>query len=603
MATAETVLAVYSDRGRRGLPLEGVYRQLFRRDLYLRAYGRIYRNDGAMTPGVTGETVDAMALAKIERIIGVLRREAYRWSPARRTYVPKKNGKQRPLGLPTWSDKLVQEALRLLLEAYYEPQFSDLSHGFRPGRGCHTALREITQRWRGVKWFVEGDIKGCYDNIDHQVLLSILAEDIRDNRFLRLISNMLKAGYLEEWRYQATLSGTPQGSIASPILANIYLGRLDRFVEKTLLPAFNRGKRRRNNPAYKAMLNAARRAGDKGDHETAKRLRQQAQAMPSRAPEDPDFRRLKYVRYADDTLFGFSGPRPEAEEIKRRIGEFLRDGLRLELSAEKTLITHARTGAARFLGFEVVTLDADHKHDERGQRCINGAVRLKIPRDVIVARCRPYMRKGKAVHRPERLADDDFSIVRQYQSEYRGFVQYYLPAFNAHRLWRVHRAMQTSLLATLANKHKTKVGKIRRRLQTTVNDRGHAVKALVIEKQRGEGKKPLVAMFGGISLAWNKDAFVSDNPKQVYNGLRSEIVQRLLAEVCEMCGSVEGPFEVHHIRRLADLDRPGQRDKPLWMKRMASRRRKTLVTCSRCHQDIHRDRSGWHEKTRHWKAG
>src|SRR5512134_488028 len=163
MATAETVLAVYSDRGRRGLPLEGVYRQLFRRDLYLRAYGRIYRNDGAMTPGVTGETVDAMALAKIERIIGVLRREAYRWSPARRTYVPKKNGKQRPLGLPTWSDKLVQEALRLLLEAYYEPQFSDLSHGFRPGRGCHTALREITQRWRGVKWFVEGDIKGFFD--------------------------------------------------------------------------------------------------------------------------------------------------------------------------------------------------------------------------------------------------------------------------------------------------------------------------------------------------------------------------------------------------------------------------------------------------------
>lgn len=213
------------------------------------------------------------------------------------------------------------------------------------------------------------------------------------------------------------------------------------------------------------------------------------------------------------------------------------------------------------------------------------------------------MRKGKAVHRPERLADDDFSIVRQYQAEYRGVVQYYLPAFNAHRLWRVYRAMQTSLLATLANKHKTTVGTIRRRLQTTVNDRGHAVKALVIEKQRGDGKKPLVAMFGGISLAWNKDAFVSDSPKQVYNGLRSEIVQRLLAEVCEMCGSGDGPFEVHHIRRLADLDRPGQRDKPLWIKRMASRRRKTLVTCLRCHQDIHRDRSRWHEKTKHWKAG
>jgi group II intron reverse transcriptase/maturase len=215
MATAETVLAVYSDRGKRELPLKDVYRQLYRRELHLRAYGRIHRNDGAMTPGVTDETVDAMSLEKIDRIIDALRREAYRWSPARRTYIPKKKGK-RPLGLPTWSDKMVQEALRTLLEAYYEPRFSDFSHGFRPGRGCHTALREITQKWRGVKWFIEGDIKGCYDNIDHQVLLSILSENIHDNRLLRLMSNMLKAGYLEDWQYNDTLSGAPQGGVITP---------------------------------------------------------------------------------------------------------------------------------------------------------------------------------------------------------------------------------------------------------------------------------------------------------------------------------------------------------------------------------------------------
>jgi len=375
-----------------------------------------------------------------------------------------------------------------------------------------------------------------------------------------------------------------------------------RPIEKTLLPTFNRGDQRRTNPAYKALLNAARRAGDRGDHEMAKHLRQEAQTMPSRDPEDPNFRRLKYVRYADDTLLGFSGSRSEAEEIKCRIGAFLRDELRLELSAEKTLITHARTRAARFLGFEVMVLDADHKHDRRGQRCINGAVRLKVPRDVIVERCRPYMRKGKAVHRPERLADDDFSIVKQYQAEYRGFVQYYLPAMNAHRLRRVYRVMQTSLLGTLANKHKTKVGKIRRRMRKMVRDRGHTLKALVVEKPRGDRKKPLVAMFGGISLAWNKHVLVLDRPKQVYSG-RSDVVQRLLAEICELCGSVDGPFEVHHVRRLADLDRPGQKEKPLWVKRMASRQRKTLVTCLRCHQDIHRDRSGWREKTKHWKAG
>ncbi len=527
--------------------------------------------------------------------LDTLHRDTYRWSPTKRTYIPKKNGTQRPLSLPTWSDKLVQEVIRLLLEAYYEPQFSNLSHGFRPGRGCHTATREITQRWRGVKWFIEGDIKGCFDNIDHQVLMSILAESIHDNRFLRLVSNMLKAGYLEEWKYEMTLSGTPQGGIASPILSNIYLNKLDRFIEKTLLPTFNRGKRRRENPAYKALLNAARRAGDKGNHEKALILRKQAQTMPSRDPEDPNFRRLHYVRYADDTLLGFSGPKSEAEEIKRQISTFLRDILRLELSAEKTLITHAKTQAARFLGFEVVMLHADSKHDHRQQRCINGTVRLKIPKDVIMEQCRLYMRKGKAVHRPERLSDDDFSIVKQYQATYRGFVQYYLSAFNAHRLWKVHHIMQTSLLATLANKHKTKIVKIARRLQTVVKDcRGHPIRALVIEKQRGEGKMPLVAQFGGISLAWNKNISATDSPKQVYNGLRSEIVQRLLAEVCELCETTDGPFEVHHIRKLADLDRPGQRKKPLWVKRMASRRRKTLVTCSRCHQDIHKDRSGWH---------
>jgi retron-type reverse transcriptase len=194
MATAETVLAVYSDRGKRGLPLEGVYRQLYRRDLYLRAYGRIHRNDGALTPGVTDETVDAMSLEKIDRIIDAMRQEAYRWSPARRTHIPKKNGRKRPLGLPTWSDKLVQEALRLLLDAYYEPQFSNRSHGFRQGRGCHTALHEITQGWRGVKWFIEGDIKGCFDSIDHEVLLKTLSKNVRDNRLIRLVSNMLKAG-------------------------------------------------------------------------------------------------------------------------------------------------------------------------------------------------------------------------------------------------------------------------------------------------------------------------------------------------------------------------------------------------------------------------
>src|SRR5881227_533869 len=202
MRDAATVLEIIRERGKRGLPLERVYRCLFNSDLFLTAYGKIYRNAGAMTPGVTRETVDGMNLGKIEAIIDALRQERYRWTPVRRTYIDKKgSSKKRPLGLPTWSDKLLQEVLRLILEAYYEPQFSDTSHGFRPGRGCHTALRTIQRAWTGTAWFIEGDIKGCFDAIGHAELLAILAERIHDGRFLRLLADLLRAGYLEDWTY------------------------------------------------------------------------------------------------------------------------------------------------------------------------------------------------------------------------------------------------------------------------------------------------------------------------------------------------------------------------------------------------------------------
>src|SRR5260370_35188515 len=210
MQNAETVLGVLRERGRKGLPLDELYRQLFNPQLYLLAYGRIYSNDGAMRPGVTRETVDGMSLGRIGRIIDAVRHERYRFSPARRVYIPKKNGKLRSLGLPTWSDKLLGEVVHLLLEAYYEPVFSDRSHGFRPGRGCHTALREVANTWTGTTWFAGGDVADCFGSLDHEIMIKILAEKIHDNRFLRLMRNMLQAGYLEDWAQNATLSGAPK---------------------------------------------------------------------------------------------------------------------------------------------------------------------------------------------------------------------------------------------------------------------------------------------------------------------------------------------------------------------------------------------------------
>jgi len=265
MQSAETVLGVLRERGRRGLPLEELYRQMFNPQLYLLAYGRIYASNGAMTPGVTRETVDGMSLGKIGRIIDAMRHERYRFRPVRRVLIPKKTGKMRPLGLPTWSDKLVGEVVRLLLEAYYEPTFSDHSHGFRPRRGCHTALRKIEATWTGTTWFIEGDISDCFGSLDHEIMIRILSERIRDNRFLRLIKQMLKAGYLEDWRYHETLSGCPQGGVVSPILSNIYLHKLDVFVETVLIPQYTRGERRRPNPEYNRIRLATRRAHARGD--------------------------------------------------------------------------------------------------------------------------------------------------------------------------------------------------------------------------------------------------------------------------------------------------------------------------------------------------
>src|SRR5437868_14656809 len=338
MRSAETVLGIIRERGKRGLPLRDLYRQLYNPELYLRAYARLYTNNGAMTPGSTPETVDAMSLAKIATIIDDLRHERYRWTPVRRTYVQKKNGKLRPLGLPSFSDKLLQEVIRSLLEAYYEPQFSDLSHGFRPGRGCHTALSQIQHTWKGTHWFIEGDIKACFDQLDHEVLLKILAEKIHDHRFLRLIKHLLQAGYLEEWRYHTTLSGAPQGGIVSPILSNIYLDQLDHFMETTLIPQYTRACKRKDNPAYRRLLGQMSVARKKGEYQKAQKLLRLAQQLPSRDPNDPNYRRLRYIRYADDMLLGFAGTRAEAEQIKGQLGSFLQETLKLELSQEKTLI-------------------------------------------------------------------------------------------------------------------------------------------------------------------------------------------------------------------------------------------------------------------------
>ena len=590
MQEAETVLNVIRERGERGLPLENIYRLLYNRNLYLRAYGRIYSNQGATTKGITAETVDGMSLAKIDRIIDKLRYERFRWTPVRRVNIPKPNGQTRALGIPPWTDKLLQEVIRMILEAYYEPQFSDRSHGFRPGRGCHTALSNVTTHWTGVRWFVEGDIKGCFDNIDHDVLLSVLGEKLHDNRFLRLLKYLLQAGYMEDWKYGRTLSGTPQGGVVSPILSNIYLDRLDKYVENVLIPANTRGTVRRDNREYIRLRSRMVYHRNVGHHSLAAELRKQMQQLPSCDPYDPDYRRLRYVRYADDFVLGFIGPKAEAQQVKESLETFLRDTLKLELSQEKTLITHATSQAARFLGYELVNQQANDQHDPTGRRRVNGRIGLRVPANVIDQHCLAYMRNGKPAHRSSLIHDEDYSIVVRYQSEYRGVVQYYFLAYNVHHFGRLYKVMEMSLARTLAAKHKSTARKMRRRYKSVVEtEYGPRVCHRVI-KQRDNGKRPLVAQFGGIPLKRQRQAILVDQQPQRYMANRTELIKRLLADECEMCGSTVD-VEVHHIRALRDLNVKGQGEKPGWVQIMAARQRKTLVVCRTCHMDIHHGRS------------
>jgi group II intron reverse transcriptase/maturase len=585
MRTAETVLGIIRERGTRGQPLDNVYRQLYNPALYLRAYHRIARNKGAMTPGVTPETVDGMSLAKIDAIIEKLRQERYRWTPVRRVYIAKKNSaKQRPLGLPTWSDKLLQEVMRSILEAYYEPQFSDLAHGFRPSRGCHTALAEV-KRWQGTVWFIEGDISQCFDRLDHAVLLSILREKMLDQRFLRLIEQLLKAGYLEAWKFNHTLSGSPQGGVVSPILANIYLDRLDQFVEHTLLPAGNRGAKRAPDHTYVQNTMRAAYLRRCGRREEALALRTQAQHLRSRAADDPEFRRLRYVRYADDFLLGSIGPRHEAEAIKSQLGEFLRDQLKLELSEAKTLLTHASSDAARFLGYEVSTLRSDTKFDQTRRRSINGRIALRVPEALIRAKSSQYIRHGNPACLVERCNDSVFSIVTLFQQEYRGLVEYYQMALNLHRMNYLKWWMEQSLVHTLSRKLRITVSAVYARFAATMRTPQGLYKTLQVVVERDAGRKPLVAYWGAISLRRRDFAHINDRPGRIWN-VRSELLERLLANTCELCGSTEG-VEVHHIRHLKDLKQPGRAPKPAWVEMMAARRRKTLVVCHRCHDGVH----------------
>lgn len=597
MEKSERVLKALSDHSQSSdYKYERLYRYLFSEEMFAVAYQRIYAKQGNMTPGTDGKTIDEMSLERIERLIVSLKDESYQPHPARRVYIPKKNGKKRPLGIPSFEDKLVQEVVRLLLEAIYEGHFEGTSHGFRPHRSCHTALGMIQKSFAGAKWFIEGDIKGFFDNIDHNVLINILRERISDERFLRLIRKFLNAGYVEDWKYNKTYSGTPQGGIISPILANIYLNKFDKYI-KEYAAKFRKGDRRSINPEYWRLNNKKnwlkKKLQKTSDEQMRKsylyeiaQLSKQMLSTPHKDAMDADFRRMQYVRYADDFLISVIGSKSECETIKADITQFMREQLKLELSDEKTLITHAQD-KAKFLGYEIFIRKSDAvKRNKDGvlKRDFNGAVVLTLNSAVIQKKLTEYNAlevrniDGKDIwwSKPRRymtpMKPED--ILAQYNAEIRGLYNYYSLAANVSKECASFAfIMKMSMLKTLGWKLNTSARKVRQKYQKD--------KDFVIPYNDAKGKQKYRVFYNEGFKKRNAqfDVDYDKLPQTMYVPYPS-LVERLKDGRCELCGK-EGKVVMHHVRTLTKLKGNNE-----WEKLMLKRHRKTLVVCEDCNSMI-----------------
>lgn len=570
-----------------------LYRFLCRKDFLSACYQSIKSKVGNMTPGTDEVTLDGYSDEVLDKAIAALKDQSWQFLPVRRKYILKANGKLRPLGIPAPRDKIIQKGIEMILSVIYEPSFSEYSHGFRNGRSCHSALRTIRSTWSGLKWVVEGDIEGCYDNVDQEILIGILRRRIQDERFLNLIWKLLRAGYKEEGVLKPSKKGCPQGGIVSPILANIYLDELDSFVH-TLIEQHNYGQRRANKE-YERLRGKRDRLRFYRDangkylprpkteiplHEV-RRLSKEMRELPSKEPMDVNYRRLTYVRYADDWVIGITGPKSFAEDIRNKIKDFLWERLKLTLSTEKTHISHLSTEGGNFLGFQIKcggtgtysgrSITTSEISDIRGsKRTVGWQPRLFIPMDKIIKRLSeknfctsdgfPLKKKGWIMY-------DDDVIIARYNSVLRGIRNYYAPADNlGSSMNRINYIVKFSCAHTLAAKHRTRISKQLRRKDS------NSIKRLLDEVPG----KVNPWDFRGVKvneLSLEK-AFTSF-------AARTRV---LSSDKCVACGSKDR-LEMHHVKALR---KGGVALKDNYMLAMMQRiNRKQICVCHSCHTQIH----------------
>jgi len=580
-----------------------LYRNLYNPEFYWLAYKNIYANDGSMTAGADGTTIDGMSNERIDRIIKSLRDRSYQPKPARREYIAKKNSnKKRPLGIQSGDDKLVQEVVKMILDSIYEPVFSNRSHGFRPGRSCQTALKQIQITFTGANWFVEGDIHACFDSFDRHVMIDLLKKRIDDEAFIQLICKFLKAGYMEQWTYNRTYSGVPQGSGMSPVLSNVYLHELDKFMEK-YADEFHKGKKKKLNPKYKSLSNRMSEYKCEGKaiwqelnteerKERSKKVKEKQKmqkSMTPTIPKDDSYKRIQYTRYADDFLVGIIGSKEDAEKVKADIKAFLKNELKLEMSDAKTKVTH--TGdRARFLGYDItVSRSQNLKKASNGkvQRCQTGVVKLLVPREKWVNKLMEYKaikikinENGKerfvALHRGKLVNQSDIEILVKYNAEVRGLYNYYSIANDAFKIGRFANVMKYSMYKTFACKYKTNVHEIKRRYC-----KGDL---FTVAYETKSGQKTTTFYRDGFKRKEQATKFdnVSELPQFSKYNKTNTLKQRVERHTCELCNKECRELEIHQVKKLKELKGTAE-----WVLLMRKRRRKTLVVCPECHKLIH----------------
>ena len=594
MRNPEYVLKSLSEKAKnKEYRYERLYRNLYNPEFYLLAYQNIAKSQGSMTAGADGQTLDGMSMERIERIIAKMKDHSYQPNPARRVYIAKKNSnKKRPLGIPSTDDKLIQEIIRMILEAIYEPTFSNNSHGFRPNRSCHTALKEIMTLFTGAKWIIEGDIKACFDSFDHHVTIELLRKRIKDEAFISLMWKFLRAGYMEQWEYHKTYSGSPQGSGMSPILANIYLHELDVFMEE-LKVNFDKGdtRNRKVHKDHEKVRWAYRKA--KANLETTRteenlKAFKEAQKIMLSTPHlnemDESYKRVQYNRYADDFLIAVNGSKEDAQSIKEQVRVFLEDKLKLIMSEEKTHVTHS-SEKVRYLGYDIrVSRSQDTKRTKKGlQRVWYGKVQLYMPREKWIAKLRDYgafkIKKDEAgkeiwkpIHRGALMHLDEVAIISKYNSEIRGLYNYYRMAINVCNLDKFHFIMRGSCLKTLASKYNSSVMKMYKKYKSEKGDFG------VNYTTKGGVKRCEFYNDGFRRNVSNAPDFADIMPEYRTQIKTTSLAGRLRSGRCEACGACDVKVYMRHVKRLKDLKADNEFDML-----MIEKRRKSLALCRNCY--------------------